>query len=1262
MDYDKLSAAYGFFDEKGVLNACNLAWARLFGLEEKAEAISGYGEYFPEKSREKLAGGVARAMQDGEFSLEISCFNASGDMVFLDIKLSREDEKCVTGLAFDVTKYKNTPDKILLEAAPLAVALWDNKNSLVDCNKQTVELFGLNTTEEYGTRFIETIPEIQPNGTPSWKIGAAMFTQAFEKGYARFEFMRRHAVTGEAIPVETTMVRIKYNEEAMVASFITDLRPVKIAMERENEAVRRWKSVLDTMPIGVNMYDENNVMIDVNQTMLDQFACVNKEEYIERWKDTFPERQPDGSLTIEKFGEVIKTLFEGGTVPVIEWQMQTIYGDPIPMHINSVMVYESKKPMLVTYATDLRPIHEAMKQVEEEQQFNNILYENSPHGVSIWTQDGRVVRANRQLLKIFGAEDYDEFLKNFNRFYEEFQPSGAYSEEGFYAYLRRAFDGETVRFEWINLNVQGIPIPLEITFVRYKRGNEFFVAAYTVDLSEVKATMAQLREADQRSAVLIDALPIASALIGADYLVLTCNQAAVNLLARTSDAPFEYKHSDDGEVYHCDNICAKCDNNHQSICIARRCLIRNWRHTIMGYQENRSQIEDLLISQCEHALENGRSTQTSYRKTLTGEELFVETTLVPVMYNGKQGWALYMRDLREARLREVAEEESRAKTRFLARMSHEIRTPMNAVLGVTEIQLQKGSHDNETEEAFLRIHQSSSMLLSIINDILDLSKVEAGKMEIVPQRYEFTDLIIETVQLNLMHLGEKPINFKLEIDENMPKFMEGDELRLKQVMNNLLSNAFKYTEEGEIFLHFSRENTDDPETIFMVIKVQDTGQGMSKSQLNTLFEIEFNRLNLHLNRDIQGSGLGMTITFSLVNLMHGKISVESAPGKGSLFTVKIPQKICDNKVLGADAAKLQNIEAVKNSLKKISRQKRETMSHGKVLIVDDVESNLFVAKGMLMPYKLSVETVMSGFEAVEKIKSGNTYDIIFMDHMMPGLDGIEATSRIRNEGYDLPIVALTANILVGQEEMFLNSGFNGFISKPIDVNKLDDCLKQFIGKNDMPKKPTNSAPVLSEALTASFLRDAVKVTKTLKDLIISQKFDDDAIKLYTINFHAMKSALANIGAAELSDIAYALEEASRATDTDTIKAETLPFLESLAEIVKRLTPETTNSADQDPALLTEKLQDIRTACEAYDKKSARKALATLNEKQWSPQTKAMLENITAALLHSNFEEAGRLAWDPDFTKVTPEEATRISNAEKSGFVADEDIDWEKIGV
>ncbi|MCL2386307.1 MAG: PAS domain-containing protein [Defluviitaleaceae bacterium] len=1400
--FDRLPVAGCAFNEKGVLIACNFAWARLFaldGLELKTEAKLRFSEFFPPACMESLRTNIQMALYQGDTRIELPCFNAKGEIIHLDITLTRETSTLVTGYAFDVTRYSNSlntainmergltsrqrqihdanpiaghfwdeefnlldcnnaalqlfgvssviefrarffelqpeiqpcgeyskikakrhmleafengisrfrfthlnttgeeipidatfvridgakkmlaafaqdlrpllaiaeevsatskklikakeMNRILLEAAPFAVGVWDDQNNLVSCNKKTMEMFGLKTPEEYGKRFMETIPEKQPCGTLSWKIGAEMFTKAFEEGFARFEVVRQHAVTHEPIPVETTLIRIRREKEALIASFMTDLRPVKEAMAREHEAVLRWKTILDTMPIGVNLYDENNVILGVNQTMLNQFGFADREEYMANWQKTFPEFQPDGQRTLERFGNTVGEIFSGKATSIMgqEWLLQTFQGEPVPMHISSVVVQEGGRPLLVTYTQDLRQLRAATERFREEQQFNNLLYENSPHGVSIWNSNFEIVSANRQLLNIFGERNLNDFLKNFYTLHGQYQPDGKHSHEYFYMYLRRAFEGETVRFEWVNLSLTGEPLPLEITFVRYKRGSEIFVAAYTVDLREIKATMARLRDADERAAVLIGALPIASALIGKDYQVVECNQAAVNLLAKTSDGPFRYE-SEDGEICFCNESCAQCWHYRRNSCTVRQCLIRNWRNTITGYIEKPEHVSELIKNQIEKTYEDGYSVFTSHRYTLSGEEIFVEITLMPVQYQGGQGVALYMRDLREARLREVAEEESRAKTRFLAQMSHEIRTPMNAVIGITEIQLQKASHPPETEDAFLRISHSSRLLLSIINDILDISKVEAGKMEIIPNPYEFFDMIVETIQLNMMHIGEKPIDLKIVIDENIPKVMEGDDLRIKQIMNNLLSNAFKYTSQGTVTLSITCEPIESfksirSEDIMLIIKIRDTGQGMTKAQLNDLFEIEYNRLNLHINRDIQGSGLGMTITYRLVNLMGGNINVDSEPDMGTAFTVRIPQKIHSKEILGEDAARLQNIEAVKNSLKRITKVEREIMSYGRILLVDDVESNIYVAKGLLMPYKLSVDAVLSGIEAVDKIKSGEVYDIIFMDHMMPEMDGIEATRRIREAGYNHPVVAMTANILAGQEQIFLTNGFDGFISKPVDVDKLDDCLKEFVKKRrqrqgrvspteDSQGEVTVSKPDtveevtagLSQALTASFLRDAEKVKTVLEDILQSQNFDEENIKLYKINTHAMKSALANIGEHELSDIAYALEEAARASNLTKIKSETESFLQSLDKIVQKLTPEATpDTPDSDPQLLKEQLQSLQDACENYNKKAAKNVMATLNEQTWSNKTKDMLDQISASLLHSDFESAAEIA-------------------------------------
>jgi len=410
---------------------------------------------------------------------------------------------------------------------------------------------------------------------------------------------------------------------------------------------------------------------------------------------------------------------------------------------------------------------------------------------------------------------------------------------------------------------------------------------------------------------------------------------------------------------------------------------------------------------------------------------------------------IYSQDLRPIKnaleKEREAEEGSQAKTRFLARMSHEIRTPMNSVMGIAEIELRKNSHSKETEEAFQRIYNSSKLLLGIINDILDLSRVEAGKMEIVPDVYETASLIADVVQLNLMYIESKRIEFRLEVDENLPIYLIGDELRIKQILNNLLSNAFKYTAEGEISLSFGLADTQSVENAMLVVRVTDTGQGLDKEQISELFGTEYTRFNLEQNRMVEGSGLGMVIAHSLVKMMDGEIEVSSTPGVGSTFTVSVLQSVKGDEVLGiAGSQSLKNFEISRSYMKKIQQLDIIPMPYGRVLVVDDVETNLYVAEAFLEPYELAIEIAESGIEAINRIKAGEVYDIIFMDHMMPKMDGIEATKIIRDMGYNHPIVALTANATVGASQMFMNNGFSGFISKPLNLGQMDECLMKFI--------------------------------------------------------------------------------------------------------------------------------------------------------------------------------------------------------------------------
>ncbi|GBU27333.1 hybrid sensor histidine kinase/response regulator [Treponema sp. R8-4-B8] len=587
------------------------------------------------------------------------------------------------------------------------------------------------------------------------------------------------------------------------------------------------------------------------------------------------------------------------------------------------------------------------------------------------------------------------------------------------------------------------------------------------------------------------------------------------------------------------------------------------------------------------------------------------------------------------------------KSNFLATMSHEIRTPLNAILGMTEIQMQDSSHPPATSEAFIKINNSGNLLLNIINDILDLSKIEAGKLELVPVKYEVAKLINDIIQLNYIRYVSKPIEFIIEIDENIPAFLVGDDLRIKQVLNNLLSNAFKYTDEGQVTLAVNAEcvgRGGGAVIVTLIFQVSDTGQGMTSEQVNKLFD-EYTRFNMEANRTTEGAGLGMTITRNLVDLMYGKINVKSAVNEGTVITVRLPQKtdgIGISGIIGKEMAENLRQFKLNNSIQSKKAQiTRDYMPYGYILIVDDVETNLYVAKGLMTPYGLKIDIATSGFEAIDKIKEGNNYDVVFMDHMMPKMDGIEAAKQLRKLGYTKPIVALTANALAGHAEMFLRNGFDDFISKPIDIRQLNTVLNKLIRdrqppevleaarkeKADMDKKqePGKGFQQADSQLAKIFARDAEKAVDVIQNSIKNDLNDEKDIQMYIINVHAMKSALANIGEKELSNTAHRLEQAGREKDINVLLSETNEFLANLNMVIKEIKSkeekiEVIEDSEESITLLKEKLQIIKDACDVMDKKIIKSTLGDLKRKKWSQKTNELLNLIEEHLLHSEFDE------------------------------------------
>jgi len=1143
--------------------------------------------------------------------------------------------------------YKNERNTLstIYQALPDMVLCKDMNDAYTSCNHGFEEFAGLRESQLIG----KTPIDVGLDKRVSDEFRKADYRVLHESATVRVKEWLTYP-DGRRRYFETIKVPLLSNGKVTgLLGIIRDITDLEMVMGAARKALERTRVMLDTIPLGCFLIDTEYQFIDCNNEAVRLFKFENKQDLIDRAAFTTstylsPQKQPDGRLSAVAAVYHSEIAFREGR-DVFEWMHQSSDGTPIPAIVTLERVFYDNKEALLSYVRDMREHNEMMSKIDRQ---NNLL--ETVNKVSAALLESDVDNFKESLLQSMGMM------------------GEAIGVDRVYIWENQIVDGKphcTQLYEWSE-------------YVDSRQSSEnsssnaFEDAPYwETALSRGECINSIVRHMSQEEQEYLSPHGILSVLVVPVFL---------------HDKFWGFVGFDD--------------------CKSERLFTEN---------------EELILRSGGRMIVNAL-----IRNNMTQDIIETAAQL-------------------EAAVRD-ANEANMAKSEFLARMSHEIRTPMNAIIGMAELALRE---DNAAEirEHIFTVKQAGVNLLSIINDILDFSKIESGALRILPSSYTFSSLINDVISIIRMRILDSSIRFAVNTDSNIPNELIGDEIRIRQILINLLGNAVKYTEKGFITLTVYGENADE-NTIVLTMEIMDSGKGIKQEDVGNLFSNYF-QADAEATKGIEGVGLGLPITYSLLRAMGGNISVESEYGSGSIFTVTLPQKIYSHEKLAVvenpqnmrvlvyerreiyahsisftvdnlgaycaivtDEAELdeklssgefsflfvsfmlykdsnkvimkhrKNIRiilltdfgesipdkslnvlampahsvSVSNILNGISDSFSYSESHeplirfiapdANILIVDDISTNLKVTKGLLLPYKTDIDLCTSGAEAIAAVES-KKYDLVFMDHRMPGMDGVEATKIIRTSFSDLPIVALTANAVSGMRDMFLANGFNDYLTKPIDTVKLNMILEKWIPKEKQKSAAMEAAadhlpPEFSIQIPGLDTSKGVSLTGGTLDYYLETLatfYEDGAERADRINayleagdlptfttcVHALKSAAASIGADELSKAAKALEAAGGLEDLDFIKEHIPEFLKTMNSLLSRIHDFLmTREPDDEPlntAALKDDLINLKDALLNMDVSLVNVTVDSLQKLSATGDAAGKIRSISNKILVAEYDEA-----------------------------------------
>ncbi|MDR0307772.1 MAG: response regulator [Chitinispirillales bacterium] len=1076
--------------------------------------------------------------------------------------------------------------RLLLDAMPTCCYLWTRNYQIIEVNEATVRLYELKDKQEYIDRFFELSPKYQPDGGLSKERAEININKAFDEGRHVFKWTHQ-MLDGKPIPCEITLVRVKYKDDFVLTGFTNDLR--------EYNKMMGDIKLRDKLLITVNQATNNLLQADVNQfdrALWNSMAMIAKTVDVDRmyiWKNH----------TVQ--GKLYCTQ-------LYEWSE----GAP-PQHGNKYTVdipYDENMPGWERKFLDNRCINDIVANMSEEEQA-----QLSPQGIiSILVVPVYLKE------EFWGFIGFDDCKKE--RLFTE-------SEESI---LRAG-----------SLLIANALLRNDIT----KK-----LASATDTLNKMASVLLSIDDEDVLENSIMEGMKYLGNSIDADRVHIWKNE--INNSKRYYVNQYEWINEFGLKERPASKKIAWAD-------------IPEWVDAFLRKENINKQFSDFTEREQSVLLPQGIKSILAIPLYLQGEfygffsfadcrngRKFTEDEIqilgsVGLMMasavNRREQKAVILRTLEEAR------QANSAKSVFLANMSHEMRTPLNAIIGLSDLTIGYGNFNDEDYNNLVKINHAGATLLSTVNDILDISKIESGKLEIIPVEYDTPSLINDTVTQSVVYIGEKPIRFILNIDENLPSRLFGDELRIKQIFNNLLSNACKYTKAGTVeFLIKSAPGENG--MVILNASVRDSGIGIPPESMSGLFE-EYIQVDSKANRSIMGTGLGLPIVKKLIDLMEGSVFVESEYGKGSTFTVFIPQKQVTGAVIGHGVAQtLKTFHYTEKKREQREAKSRVRLPYARVLIVDDVSTNLDVAKGLMKPYGMHIDCVSNGQEAVDAILSEDVrYNAIFMDHMMPVMDGIEATRIIREEigtqyAKTIPIIALTANAIIGNEEIFLSKGFQAFLTKPIEIDRLDAVIRKWVRDKELEeslleeksteleeREQKSGIDLSAFSVTGldikkgvkrlggdketyfNILRTYARDTPMLLDKL--ETVTKESLENYHTVVHGVKGASCGICADNIADAALALENAAKEGNYQYIADRNASFLEDARELISEMNNILSEISGNIEKPKKEKprrdvFDKLKEACENFDMDGVDEAVTALASYEYETGGE-----IVAAILESS---------------------------------------------